>query len=134
MDAALEALRERLAAGGWVSVGLIFLVSFLFVRLLAARQRQRSLMRQLHGARVRSGHVAESLAPLLDDFPVEVGKAGTATLFLGQPVDYVHFDPDDGVTFIEIKSGRALLSSRQRRFRELVEAGQVRWCTYRIGP
>jgi len=132
MHTTLESLREQLAAGGWVSVGLILLVAFLLTRLLAARQRHRSLSRQLQGSRVRGGHVAESLAPLIDDFPVEVGKAGTATLFLGQPVDYVHFDPDDGVTFIEIKSGRASLSSRQRRFRELVEAGQVRWRTYRI--
>ena len=132
MDTAISALREQLAAGGWVTVGLILLVAFLVTRLFAAKRRQRSLSSQLHGARVRGGYASEALAPLIDDFPVDVRKADTATLFLGQPVDYVHFDPDDGVTFIEIKSGQASLSARQRRFRELIEAGEVRWCTYRI--
>lgn len=123
---------ERLLAGGWVSALLLLVVAALGWALVNRQRNLRRVRRELHGGRVRGGHVAESLAPLMEDFPVEVGKPGTTTLFLGQPIDYVHFDPDEGVTFVEVKSGSADLSARQRRFRELVEAGKVRWKTYRV--
>ena len=123
---------QRLVAGGWVSLLLLLVVGALVAALIRVRRKLLSLRGQIHGTRVRGGHLAEALAPLIEDFPVEVGRPGTATVFLGQPVDYVHFDPDDGVTFIEVKSGDASLSARQRAFRQLVEAGEVRWKTYRV--
>ncbi len=119
-------------AGGWVSWSLVLLAVALLYALGRLARRVRALRSELRGTQVRGGHLAEALAPLIADFPVEVGKEGTTTLFLGQPVDYVHFDPDEGVTFIEVKSGESGLSARQRRPRELVEAGRVRWQTYRV--
>lgn len=95
-------------------------------------QTIRSLNSKLHGQHVRGGYVSEALAPLLEHFPVPVGKPGTTTLFVGQPVDYLYFDEEQGVTFIEIKSGKATLSARQRRLRSLVEQGQVRWVTMNV--
>lgn len=95
-------------------------------------RRYRKLERQLAGNRVRAGHLGEAMAPLLDDFPVDVRRVGTTTVFLGQPVDYVHFDPEDGVTFVEVKSGRSELSAKQRRLREHVEDGHVEWRTFRV--
>ena len=76
--------------------------------------------------------MAESLAPLAADFPVDVDKPDTSMVFLGQPIDYIHFDPEDGITFIEVKTGRSGLSARQRRLRDLVEDGQVSWHTHRV--
>jgi predicted Holliday junction resolvase-like endonuclease len=106
---------------------------FVLWRLHAAARRSAARLRfERRSDDVRGGRLAESLAPFVDGFPVDVHKAGTATVFLGQPVDYVHFDPDDGVTFVEIKSGGSQLSPRQRRLRELVEEGRVRWETYRV--
>lgn len=81
---------------------------------------------------VRLGRIAETLAPLLDDFPVEVGKPGTSTVFMGQPVDYIHFDPEEGITIIEVKSGDAKVSVNQKRLREHIQAGNVFWAEYRI--
>jgi len=121
-----------LSAGGWVSAILIALLVLLAIALVGRQKRLVRLRRELHGSRVRRGYVAESLAPLIADFPVDTTKPGTATLFLGQPVDYIHFDPEEGITFIEIKSGEASLSQRQRRFRQLVEDGRVSWSTYRV--
>lgn len=132
MLATLTAGWVRLLAGGWVSALLLLLVVALGWGLVNRQRSLRRLRSELHGTRVRGGYVAESLAPLIDDFPVDIGKPGCATVFLGQPVDYVHFDPDEGVTFIEVKSGSADLSARQRRFRQLVEEGRVRWETYRV--
>ena len=132
MDITLQGVWQRLVAGGWVSVALVVLLVLLVLAVFNRQRQLRDLRRRFHGSRVRGGYVAEALAPLIDDFPVDVAKEDTATLFLGQPVDYVHFDPEDGITFVEVKSGSSDLSARQRRFRELVEAGEVFWATYRV--
>jgi len=132
LDITVEGGWQRLVAGGWVSLVLVA-VAVVLVAALVNRQRQlRQLRRRFQGGRVRGGYIAEALAPLLDDFPVDVGKPDTSTLFLGQPVDYLHFDPEEGVTFIEVKSGDSTLSDRQRRLRDLVEAGAVYWESYRV--
>ena len=123
---------ELLRAGGWVSAILVAAVTFLVWALTVQRRRVRELQHELRGTRVRSGYLAESLAPLAEGFPVDVTRDGTTTVFLGQPVDFIHFDPDEGLVLIEVKSGRAQLSDRQRRLRDLVESGRVRWETFRV--
>lgn len=119
---------------GTIVASVVFLS--IAIRLAQRNRRQgqmiRSLNSKLHGQHVRGGYVSEALAPLLEQFPVPVGKPGTTTLFVGQPVDYLHFDEEQGVTFIEIKSGKSTLSARQRRLRSLVEQGQVRWKTMNV--
>ncbi len=80
-----------------------------------------------------SGQVLEKLAPHFPDFPYDP----TDVRFLGTPVDYVVFDglgagEVDAIVFLEVKSGGSGLTSRERRVREAVEAGAVRWDVYRI--
>lgn len=80
-----------------------------------------------------SGQFLEKLAPHLPDFPYDP----TDVRFLGTPVDYVVFDGlAEGdlqeIVFLEVKSGRSTLRSSQRRVRDAVEAGAVRWDVYRI--
>ncbi len=113
-----------------LALALIVVVLLWWGRGRAARLR--ALERERHGLRVRGGHVAEALAPLAKPFPVDVGKPGTTTVFLGQPIDYLHFDPDEGISFIEIKSGAARLNDVQRRLRERVDEGSVRWYEMRM--
>jgi predicted Holliday junction resolvase-like endonuclease len=81
---------------------------------------------------VRTGKIVEVLAPILEDFPIDVKAPGTSTVFLGQPIDYVHFGADGEVTFIEVKSGNSRLSDFQERIRAAVKAGNVSWAEYRI--
>jgi predicted Holliday junction resolvase-like endonuclease len=81
---------------------------------------------------VKLGRISETLAPFLDTFPVDVEKPGTTTVFLGQPVDYVHFDPDEGIVFIEVKSGDAKLTKTQRALRDRIKEGKVLWKEVRI--
>jgi predicted Holliday junction resolvase-like endonuclease len=130
----LDALGSALARPVSMPLGVLLAAGSLAALALlvaaGARSRVRSARFQRKSSEVRTGHLVETLAPLLDDFPVDPTRPGTATVFLGQPVDYLHFDPDDGVTFIEVKSGDARLNERQRRLRDLVEAGAVRWATY----
>ena len=73
------------------------------------------------------GQTAEKLAPFLESFEFNPQKCQ----FLGQPIDYVVFD-DDEVVFIEIKSGKAKLSAKQKNIKKLIEEKKIRWKEIRI--
>ena len=47
--------------------------------------------------------------------------------YLGEPVDFVGIKYDEGVDFIEVKTGRFRLTEDDRKLRELIEAGQVNY-------
>ena len=77
---------------------------------------------------VTLGKVAEHLAPFFPGFEFNPRDAK----FLGSPVDFVVFDGlTDGevknVVFIEVKTGSSNLSTRERKVRDAIEAGNVRW-------
>jgi predicted Holliday junction resolvase-like endonuclease len=82
---------------------------------------------QKKSSEVRLGHIAETLAPFLDQFEFEPEECS----FLGQPIDYVSFGQDD-ITFIEVKSGKSQLSSKQRKIRDQIKQGKVKWKEVRI--
>jgi len=67
------------------------------------------------------------MCPFLANFP---GNPKAAH-FLGQPIDYVIFE-EDKVVFLEVKSGQATLSQRQKQIKDLILAGKVTWEEYRI--
>ncbi len=80
-----------------------------------------------------SGQFLEKLAPQFPEFPYDP----TDLRFIGTPVDYVVFDGLAAgdvreVVFLEVKSGRSNLTTRERRVRDAVEAGAVRWDVYRV--
>lgn len=82
-----------------------------------------------------SGLVHEQLLPFLPEFPFNPKDAR----FLGTPVDLVVFDGLDagqvrGVVFIEVKTGGATLSARERQVRDAIRAGNVSWLEIRSGP
>jgi predicted Holliday junction resolvase-like endonuclease len=88
---------------------------------------RKKVLSQKKSGEVRLGHIAETLAPFLDQFDFEPEKC----CFLGQPIDYVSFG-DDEITFIEVKSGNSQLSQKQRHIRDLVKAKLVSWKEVRI--
>lgn len=85
------------------------------------------LLSQKKSSEVRLGLISEKLAPFLDDFDFDPKQL----TFMGNPIDYVHFGKDS-ITFIEVKSGKSRLSSKQRRIRDLINAGNVNWHIFRI--
>lgn len=117
------------------------LIALVFVRLsrkllrrvLGLDEDLERILAQKKSSEVRIGYITESLAPLLESFPVDVQKPGTTTVFLGKPIDYIHFDPEEGITFIEVKSGNARPSRTQRQMRDLINDGQVHWCEFSVG-
>ncbi len=78
---------------------------------------------------VIAGQVTEHLVPYLPGFRFNPKDAR----FIGSPVDIVVFDgldegaEDVSVVFLEIKTGGATLSGRERRIREAIRAGRVGW-------
>ena len=88
---------------------------------------RKKVLSQKKSGEVRLGHIAETLAPFLDQFDFEPERCS----FLGQPIDYISFG-DDEITFIEVKSGNSQLSQKQRHIRDLVNAKLVSWKEVRI--
>lgn len=122
----------QLLGGAALLVALFFLLRAGLWRLFGFQQAVNREISKRKSSEVRTGKIVEVLAPILDDFPVDVKAAGASTVFLGQPVDYVHFAANGEVTFVEVKSGGARLSESQERIRDAVKAGRVRWAEYRV--
>ena len=82
---------------------------------------------------VTAGKVHEQLIPYLPSFPYNPKDVR----FLGSPIDLVVFDGlAEGqvrrVVFVEVKTGDAGLTSRERRVRNVIEARQVEWAELRV--
>jgi len=81
---------------------------------------------------VTTGKITEQLVPHFPAFPFNPRD----TRFLGSPIDFVVFDGlEDGevqrVVFVEVKTGSAALTNRERLVREAVRAGRVEWLEVR---
>lgn len=86
---------------------------------------------------VLKGKIAEHMVPLLSDvFKYDPSDAR----FIGAPIDYLIFDgytavkdnnSDEPITVVlaDIKTGNAQLNRTERKIKEAVEAGRVRWET-----
>ena len=86
------------------------------------------------------GKIAEHMVPLIPEvFHYEPADAR----FIGAPIDYLIFEGytrvkdegvDEPITVIlaDIKTGNAVLSRTERKIKEAVEAGRVKWETIQI--
>ena len=112
--------------------GLALLLGFLLWKARYTRAvRQDAVQRSLA---VTTGKVYEQLVPYLPDFPFNPKDVR----FVGSPVDFVVFDGlSEGyitrIVFVEVKTGAAELSTRERRVRDAVQEPRVEWYELR-GP
>lgn len=121
IDLALGILIGALAV--WVYV-LLWRVGY------TRRVREDAVQRSLA---VTAGKVHEQLIPYLPAFPYNPKDAR----FLGSPVDLVVFDGlAEGrvrrIVFVEVKTGGAGLTGRERMVREAVREGEVEWVELRV--
>ncbi|MHA2080933.1 MAG: Holliday junction resolvase-like protein, partial [Candidatus Thorarchaeota archaeon] len=89
---------------------------------------------------VLKGKIAEHMVPMYKDvFKYDPSDAR----FIGAPIDYLIFDgytavKDDNseepitVVLADIKTGKATLNRTERKIKEAVENGRVRWETIRL--
>jgi predicted Holliday junction resolvase-like endonuclease len=47
--------------------------------------------------------------------------------YLGEPIDFVGIKYDEGVDFIEVKTGRFRLTEDEKKLRDLIETGRVNY-------
>lgn len=102
-------------------------ISALKAAMIFQEEQYDKLFNQKKSSEVRTGKITEQIAPFLEDYPLSPGTAR----FLGDPIDFVHFD-DDKVTFVEVKSGQSQLNKRQREIRDLIKQGKVDFIIYRV--
>jgi predicted Holliday junction resolvase-like endonuclease len=112
---------------GMVTAWLYFLIWKL---RYSAAIRENAVRRSLA---VTAGKVHEQLVPYLPEFGFNPKDAR----FLGSPVDLVIFDGlAEGVVrrvvFLEVKTGGAALSARERQVRDIIEAREVAWVELRL--
>jgi len=89
-------------------------------------ENNRKILSLKKSSEIRTGHVVEHLAPLMmEEYNPRNMK------WLGQPIDYISFE-DNGVYFIEVKSGKSHLSYNQKKIKKLVQEGKVFWSEFRI--
>lgn len=95
-----------------------------FKSLQKDHKRLKSLKKS---SEVRLGMISERLAPFLDGFDYDPMNV----VFLGRPIDYIHFG-DDAITFVEVKSGKSQLSKRQRQIRDMINEGNINWDEFTV--
>jgi len=109
------------------------IVALLVVAMLAPgyarRKRAQGVLQSRAIVRVQ---IYEQLVPYLPDFPFNPKDAQ----FLGRPVDFVVFDGlDEGelrrIVFVEVKTGGAKLTTRERLVRNAIREGNVEWAEIR---
>jgi predicted Holliday junction resolvase-like endonuclease len=122
-------------------ITLLALLAFIFLLIFGKKiiwwlfnfdQDVAKIINQKKSSEVRVGKIVESIAPILEDFPVDIYAQGSTTQFIGQPVDFVHFTADGEVVFIEVKSGNSQLSAVQKRIKSSIEQGKVSWVEFRV--
>lgn len=85
------------------------------------------LQHQKISADVKLGAKAENLLPFLSQFPY----ANDEIRGLFNPIDLIVFREDE-VVFVEVKSGQSQLSDKQRKIRDNINSGRVRFETHRL--
>ena len=126
---ALTLLAGALVVIAWL---LVDRASHQFTSDDLAKARKDSIARSLS---VVGGKVGEQLAPLFPRYLEEFNPKDAR--FLGSPIDFVVFDGlDDGevrrIVLIEVKTGKATVTERERLVKEGVDAGRVEFRVMRL--
>lgn len=77
--------------------------------------------------RVRLGLIGENILPVLNGFPYDSSRVRG----LFNPVDLLVFN-DDEIVFVEVKTGDAKLTEKQRNIQRIIEEGKVRFEVHRL--
>ena len=92
-------------------------------------------------AHTTKGQILEKWCPFLEHPDIDPDWEAKNWQFMGQPIDYIVFDwrenkeinvADGKVIMLDVKSGKSQLTTKQRRIRDLIQAGNVEWRTIRL--
>lgn len=92
-------------------------------------EKNKKILSQKKSSETRLGQISEHLVPFLGNFRHDPKNLH----FLGNPIDYLAFDYDDGaIYFIEVKSGGSKATKRQKTIKNLIQEGRVFYEEIRI--
>ena len=122
--------RLDLLIGMAIGIVLASLYFVIWKLRYSAAIRENAVQRSLA---VTAGKVHEQLVPYLPEFGFNPKDAR----FLGSPVDLVIFDglaagDVKRVVFLEVKTGGAPLTTRERQVRDVIDAREVVWAELRL--
>ncbi len=92
-------------------------------------------------AHTSKGQILEKWAPFVEHEQIDPHWKAEDWCFLGQPIDYVVFDwyndkesnmAEGKVVLLDVKAAKSQLTTKQRRIRDLIKAGQVEWREIRL--
>ena len=115
---------------------IVFLLTLLIIQFFRSQCDKKKLRKDAvkRSKAVINGQVAEQIAPFLPDFPANPSDAR----FIGKPVDFIVFsglsenETIDEILFVEVKTGKSLLSEREKEVKKAIEQRKVRYVEYRI--
>ena len=115
---------------------IVFLLTLLIIQFFRNQCDKKKLRKDAvkRSKAVINGQVAEQIAPFLPDFPANPSDAR----FIGKPVDFIVFsglsenEKIDESLFVEVKTGKSLLSEREKEVKKAIEQRKVRYVEYRI--
>ncbi|HLC50353.1 MAG TPA: Holliday junction resolvase-like protein [Candidatus Nanoarchaeia archaeon] len=86
-----------------------------------------------HSRAVLAGQFSEQMSPYLPGF----GHKPTESRFIGKPIDFIVFKGMDEkkieeVVFVEVKSGKNVLSPVQKSLKSAIEGKKVSWHEYKV--
>ena len=92
-------------------------------------ENNKKILSQKKSSETNLGQISENLAPFLENFPYDPKDCQ----FLGNPLDYIVYDLDQGqIVFIEVKSGGSKPSKKQRTIKNIIQSGRVFYEEMRI--
>ena len=98
-------------------------------KVFEEQEKNKVVVSQKKSSETRLGQMTEHLVPFLDGFPYDPKDCH----FLGMPIDYLVFDFDAGeITFVEIKTGNARESDRQKKIKNIIKTGKVYYSKIRL--
>ena len=117
----------------FVVVVLIVVAYFIGRRVKAGEIKGHRADAVLRSRAVITGNISEQLAPYLPGFNYNPNDCR----FIGKPIDFIVFkgmnEKDiSEVVFVEVKSGKSKVSSSEKKLKDAIDGGRVRWEEYRF--
>ena len=99
------------------------------IKLQEQLNKNTEILSQKKSSETRLGQISEHLIPFLEECPYDPKNMH----FMGNPIDYLIFDFDEGsITFLEVKSGNSKPSKRQKMIKNMIKDGHVYYNEIRI--
>ena len=132
----IKMIDEALENPRFLLILIVFLLTLLIIQFFRNQCDKKKLRKDAvkRSKAVINGQVAEQIAPFLPDFPANPSDAR----FIGKPVDFIVFsglsenEKIDEILFVEVKTGKSLLSEREKEVKKAIEQRKVRYVEYRI--